>query len=191
LTTGSRDITSTTAAAAAASTIIPVIFAKLELDSGDILMHTGLGDITWGGDTYSGVGKLGSIGTAEEVSDLSRSPITLTLSGIPNDLIAIVLGQYYQGRSATISLGYFDLTTRILVDTPTIIYKGNIDTSNIAQDQTGTVTISVESRFSAWDKPNVRRYNNADQQLRFPTDKGLQFVERATDQQIFWGGKQP
>lgn len=191
MTTGTRDITSTTAAAAAAATIIPIIFAKLELDSGNILMHTGLGNVTFGGDTYVGVGKLGSIGTAEEVSDLSRTPLTLTLSGIPNDLIAIVLGQYYQGRRATIYLGYFDLTTRVLVDTPTIIYRGNIDSSNIEQDKTGTVTLSVESRFSAWDKPNVRRFNNADQQLRYPGDTGLEFVEQATDKQIFWGAKQP
>lgn len=186
--TGSRDITSTTLAAAAAPTVHPVLFVKLALDAGTVLVHSELGDISFGGDTYTGIGKFGGMGAAEESSDLSRTPISLTLSGIPNDLIAIVLGQYYQGRRATVFLGYLDLTTRVLVDTPTILYRGNIDAADIQQDKTCTVTISVESRFAAWDKPLVRRYNNSDQQSRYPGDLGLQFIEQTADKQIIWGG---
>lgn len=188
--TGTRDITSTTAAAAAASTIHPVLFAKLQLDSGDILAHTELGDIAFGGDTYIGVGKFGGITPADEVSDLSRTPISLTLSGIPNDLISILLNENYQGRRATIYLGYLDLTTRALVDTPVILYRGNIDTGDIQRDKNCTVTLSVESRFAQWETPLVRRYNNADQQNRYPADKGFEYAEQATDKQIFWGGTQ-
>jgi len=186
--TGSRSITTTTIAAAAAKTIHPVLFAKLQLDSGNILVHTELGNITFGGDTYLGIGSFGGISPADEVSDLSRTPISLTLSGIPNTITAIVLGQYYQGRRATIYLGYLDLTTNTLVDTPAILYRGLIDTADIQQDKSCTVTLSVESRFAVWETPLTRRYNNADQQTRFPGDRGLEFTEQTTDKPIFWGG---
>ena len=49
--------------------------------------------------------------------------------------------------------------------------------------------LTVESRFAAWDRPLVRRYNNADQQTRYPGDKGLEFVEQTAEKQIVWGAK--
>jgi hypothetical protein len=189
--TGSRSLSSTNITASSATNIVPVIFAKLELDSGNILLHTGLGDLSFGGDTYTGAGSLAGISAAEEISDLSRTPISLTLAGIPNTIIAVMLGsdQHYQGRRATLYLGYLDLTARTLLDTPFIMYRGNIDNANIQQDKNCTITLSVESRFAAWDQPNIRRYNNDSQQLRYPGDTGFEFVEQATDKQIFWGGQ--
>lgn len=186
--TGTRDIDASTATAAAAETIHPVLFAKLEFDGGDVLVHSELGDLAFGGDTYTGIGRLGSIGTAEEVSDLSRTPITLTLSGIPGDVVGIVFNEHYQGRRATIYLGYLDLTSRQLVADPTILYRGRMDVADLEEGKTFAVTIAVESRLAAWDKPLVRRYNDADQQARYPGDTGLRFVEQAADKPVVWGG---
>lgn len=186
--TGSRDIDSGTATAATAPKITPVLFAKLEFDSGNLLAHTALGEITFGGDTYHGIGNFGGISTADEASDLSRTPITLTLSGVPNDIISLALGEHYQGRRATVYLGYLDLTTRQLAGAPTILYRGNMDSSEIQTGKDSTVSVSVESRFAAWSNPNPRRYNNADQQARYPGDTGLEFVEQAASKNLAWGG---
>lgn len=186
--TGSRDISSTNITAAQASDIHPVLFVKMEFDGGDVNLHSELGDISFGGDTYTGVGKLGEISPANEVSDLSQSQINLTLSGLPNDLISIFLGEQYQGRLATVFLGYFNLTTHILVDTPTIIYRGLIDTPDFDQGQTFSISLSVGNRFAAWNTPNIRRYNNANQQVRYPGDNGLRFIEKTTNKTVVWGG---
>src|SRR5262249_38331461 len=136
-----------------------------------------------------GIGTLGSMGQVEEVSDLSRNSISLTLSNIPGDMGAIVLNEDYQGRRATLYLGYLDTTTGQLVDDPTIIYRGRIDTADIQRDDSFVVTISVESRFAAWDRPLVRRYNNSDQQSRYPGDLGLQYIEQAAEKPVVWGQK--
>ena len=101
--TGSRSITSDTLAAAQASTIHPLLLIKLEFDEGDVNFHSELGDIVFSGDTYTGAGRLGSISTADEVSDLSNSTITLSLSNIPGDLGAILLGSTQQFLAVTIS----------------------------------------------------------------------------------------
>lgn len=187
--TGSRDIDSATASAASSATIHPVLLVKLELDGGDVLVHSELGDLAFDGDTYTGIGILGGIDAAEEVSDLSRTPIRLTLSGIPSTLLSIVLGQQYQGRTATVYLGYLDPTTRQLVADPAILYRGLIDTADIRREKDFTITLGVESRFALWDKPINRRHNDADQQGRYPGDRGMQFLERTVGKAVIWGGR--
>lgn len=187
--TGTRDVDSATLTAAQQDLIEPVLLAKLEFDGGDVLAHTRLGDIVYNGDTYLGIGQFGGVSSSEEASDLSRTPLNLTLSNIPGDLGAVVLGEHYQGRRATLYLGYLDAATQQLVGDPAILYRGRIDTAEIEQGDTFTVSVSIESRFAAWDKAIIRRYNNADQQSRYSGDRGLEFVEQAADKQIVWGGK--
>jgi len=188
--TGTRDIDPGTLSASQQDLILPVLLAKLEFDSGDVLAHTSLGSIDFGGDTYLGIGQFGGVSSAGEPSDLSRSNLSLTLSNIPGTMGALVLNEYYQGRRATLFLGYLDQTTRHLVGDPAIVYRGRMDTADIDQGgDTFTVTVNIESRFASWDKPVIRRYNNAFQQSAFPGDKGFEFVEQAADKQVVWGGK--
>lgn len=183
-----HDISPQNIAASQASTQVPVYFVKLVLDSGDVLVHTQLGVITWGGNDYQGVGNLGTIQAVSEESEIGRATTSLTLSGIDSALISIVLGQYYQGRAAYIYIGFLDETTRELVSDPMLLFAGNIDTAPIELGaKTGSITMTVENEFADWDKPRVRRYNTADQQSRFPGDNFFKFAEQAADAQVYWG----
>lgn len=187
--TGTRDADSDTITAAAAEEIKPVLMAKLEFDSGDVLAHSRLGDITWNGDTYLGIGQFGEVSSAGEPSDLSRSSLSLTLSNIPGTMGALVLGEYFQGRRATLYLGYLDADNALAGD-PVILYRGRMDNARIRQGgDTFTVTVNIESRFASWDKPLVRRYNNAYQQSVYPGDKGFEFAEQSAEKNVVWGGK--
>jgi hypothetical protein len=186
-----RDINAATEAASSAEVIQPILFVKLAFDSGDVNFHSGIGPITWGGDTYTGAGRFGSINRIDEDSELSRTPITLSLSGLQSgstsELVAALLSEHYQGRTATVYLGYLDTASNTLVDDPIIIYRGLMDTPAFDQGETLSISLNIESRFSRWDSPLVRRYNNADQQALYPGDTGLQFVEATTEKQIVWG----
>ena len=187
MTTGSRDITTDTLAAATSPAIHPVLFVRLEFDGGDVNLHSEIGDIDFGGNTYTGVGVLGGITPADEVSDLSHSQIALTLSGLPLSIVSILFNEQYQGRAATVYLGYLDLTAHTLIDAPTVLYKGLIDTADFKKGKTFSITVTIGSRFAAWDKPQPVRYNNASQQARYPGDTGLQYIEQATYKTIIWG----
>jgi hypothetical protein len=165
----------------------PVWFVKLAFDGGDLNLHTRLGPITWGGDTYTGAGDVGGIGVVDEDSELARSTLELSLRGLPTDLLSTVLNEHYQGRTATLYLGYLDPVTQQLVADPGIVYRGRMDYARPRQGETLSIALFVESRFAAWDRPNVRRYNHADQQARYPGDRGLEFVEQTTDLTIAWG----
>jgi hypothetical protein len=188
--TGSRNISSTNIAASSADVIHEVIFVKLEFDSGNVNLHSELGEISFGGDTYTGVGKLGSVSNSDEVSDLSAAPFSIGLSGLPNDLVSILFNEHYQGRRATIYIGYLDLTTRQLVDVPFIWRRGLIDYAKDRQGKTFAISLNINSRLSRWNTANVRRYNNATQQSRYPNDRGLQFIDRMANKTIVWGASQ-
>lgn len=169
----------------------PVIFVKLSFDDADVNFHSDHGTITWGGEDYTGVGRIGEITGIEENCELSRTPISMTLGGLPNDLLAIFLAEQYQGRKATVYLGYLDMTTYRLVDDPIVIYRGLMDSPTVKRGETTSITLTVESRFAQWDRPLIRRYNNEDQRARYSGDTGLQAVEQSTEKQIVWGAASP
>lgn len=168
---------------------VAILFAELDFASGFVRAHTALGTITWGGYDWLGVGTFASVSPVEESAELSKRTLTYTLSGIPGDMISVVLGEEYQGRAAKLYLGFLDQTTGTLVSDPVQIDQGRMDVSEIEEGQECTVTITAESRVSAWDRPLIRRYTNADQQARFPGDKGLEFVDQAANKEINWGRK--
>jgi hypothetical protein len=176
----SRDLVTATATAAQQDTIIPVWLVKLEFDSGNVCLSTYDGPLTWNGDTYIGAGAIGSISPVDEDTELARSTLTMQLRGLPDDIIAIVHDEYFQGRRATTRQGYLDQNTRQLVGDPAIYHRGRMDTATVDEADTCSVTLSVESRFAAWDSAKVRRYNDADQQSKYPGDLGMEFVEQAT-----------
>lgn len=181
-----RGLASGTQAASEASTNAPVALVKLEFPDGDVCLWTGWGTLSYGGDTYTGAGDLGFIGPIDEDSDLTRNTMELGLRGLPNDIVAVVLGQQYQGQPATVYLGYLDLTTRQLVDTP-VGFTGKMDTPTIGLGTECQVRLTIEDEFAVFDKPNTRRHNDADQQSRYPGDRGLEFAEKAVEQEIVWG----
>ena len=51
----------------------PIVLIKLEFDSGDLNLWTGIGNITFNGDTYTGAGDVIDISTVQETTKLKRT----------------------------------------------------------------------------------------------------------------------
>ena len=49
------------------------------------------------------------------------------------------------------------------------------------------VLLTAENRLADWDRPRIRRYNDADQQSEYPGDLGMQFAEQMVNKTILWG----
>jgi len=152
-----------------------------------LYLHDGVGDISYGGNTYQGVGNFGEISSVSEKLDFSQDKLELTLSGVAGALISTVFTEDMQGKDCTVRLLYFTPSTGAQIEAVTI-FKGYIDNSNIVIGKEGAINLIVNNYFSRWDKPNVRRYNDADQKANYPNDKGFEFVENLTQQKLQWGG---
>ena len=52
--------------------------------------------------------------------------------------------------------------------------------------QTATIRLTAESRLADWQRPRVRRYNNADHQVLYPNDKFFEHVEKQVEAVHLW-----
>lgn len=164
----------------------PILFVELDFTSGFTRMWTGIGDFTWDGKTWNGVGDLLGISPVEETDELRSAGLTVQLSGIPSALLATALGEDYQGRSAKVWLGFLDAAYVLIVD-PVLLWAGRMDIMEIDEGaETSVISMRMESNFSALKRPKLRRLTREDLQIDFPGDKGLDFIAGLQDKQVIW-----
>lgn len=167
----------------------PFVAVEIEFDSGTSRAWSGYGTITIDGNPYYGTGTLGAISAISESTENRASGITLTLSGIPDDLIALALSEQYQGNETRVYLGAMTHLNVPLGD-PYLIFKGRIDTMQIGQsEETATITITVENRMIDLERAKIRRYTSEDQKIDYPNDKGLDYVPSIQETELTWGIK--
>jgi len=172
--------------AVAATVVRPVNLVKIEFNSGTVFLNSADRDIEFAGDTYLGAGTLGDVSPVEEGVELQTYTIRLTLSGIPSSVISLALTEKFQNRDCTLYVGFLDDNYALISD-PISMFSGRINQMNIESGETSTVALTVESRLVDWERPRIRRYNNADQQIQYPSDKGMEFVPQMVEKEIVWG----
>ena len=182
-------VTETEAAAARAA-----LFVKLAFDGGTVFVWSGVGSITTSAmgtlpaATWIGTGTLGTVSAVEETTDLSAAGVTFALSGIDSTLLSIALGEHYQGRRAEMWLGFFDANWALIADPPKV-FSGFMDTMVIEDGgATATIRVNAESRLVDLERAaNPKFYTDQDQKALFAGDRGLEFVEKLQNAEIFWG----
>lgn len=142
--------------------------------------------VDWNGYTWAGAGNLGSISPIGENSDLQAQGVNLTLTGIDPSLIQTALAEQYQGKQAQIWFCPLDGNGQ-RIGSPIRIFNGRIDTMSIEAGKTATITLACESKLIDFFRPRVSRFNDADQQAKYPGDRGMEYAEQMVDKQITWG----
>ncbi len=182
-----RTLTTAVANALAAENVTPVLFAEMDFASGFLRVHSAVGSYTVEGNTYTGVGTLGQVETVEESGELQAYGLRLGLSGVPNTLIGTALTEDYQGRALRVLIGVLD-ASHALVASPVVVFAGRMDNMQITLGpEAASISLNAENRLIDWDRPRVRRYNNADQQAEYPGDRGFEFTEQMVNKTLFWG----
>ena len=187
----SRGLTVAQLAAIDAHTVKPGIFVYLDWRSVAVRAWSGIGDFVWDGNTYSGVGTFGGISVIEETGNPVANGITLSLSGIPSDLIATALDRTeYRGRKVRVWQALFNvsLATPTLIDDPFPIFAGRMDVMTPTDTGvTSTITLSCENRLIDLSRPRERRYTDQDQRQLHPGDGSFRYVAGMQDKQFNWG----
>jgi hypothetical protein len=97
----------------------PVVFVSIELAETTIRVHSYVGDITWGANTWSGIGTFGSIDVIEEGEQVSPYALTMTLSGIDTTLAPEAIAGGLDQAPVTIYYGMLDSGAALLADSGT------------------------------------------------------------------------
>jgi len=186
-----RTIISTILNALDDAEVSPFYAVELFFDTDTIRVWTGYGDITitsGSGQTYNGIGDLLSISEVQESQDISAKGITLTLSGIPSNLLVHALNTPYQGRLCNIHFGFINWSSPANQNAM-LAFTGYMDTMNIDEGpETSTIVTSVESRLIDLERPRNRRYTTENQKQRHSGDLAFDFVESLQNQRLQWGG---
>lgn len=171
-----------------AVTVRPVTFVETVFAGGTFRFWTGIGDITWDGELWTGAGNLLEITPMTETTLVKANGITITLSGVNSSLLSAVLAQVQQSKTARCWLGFLDSSGAVIGD-PYNFFVGFMDLPEIQEGgATSTITIGVESELIELLHPRNRRYTHEDQVTDFPTDKGFNFVNALQSWNGKWGG---
>lgn len=184
----SRGLTSAFKTAAAAGNVVPALLGHFDFTGGIVRVWTGLGDLSWGGDTYTGLGDLVAVSPVQETNETRSNGMSFTLNGIPSAMVTRILGEGYRGRAAKLWLALFDSSGAIIAD-PLLLFSGRMDQCLLDDSgATATCTITAESRLVDLQRPRERRRTDEDQQNLFAGDRGLEYVAGLQDKEIVWGG---
>ena len=121
-----------------------------------------------------------------EQADVTKSSLTISLSGADQTFISVVLNENVVNDAVTIFRGLLADDNSIIAD-PFLLYSGNIETFSVSESETDSVVnLGVVSHWADFDKKNGRKTNNTSQQRFFSTDVGMNFSSE-TVQDIKWG----
>lgn len=206
----SRDLLSSIVTNLEAAEVKPLFAVELYFDTQTIYMWTGLGDLVFGGNTYIGTGQFLEISELQETAEIAAKGATITLSGIPSELISLAISEPYQGRKCKIYFGLLDANQQFLTledgsyllnedgsridvtagdkDALSEVFSGYIDQMSIEEGaDTSVMIMNVESRLIDLERQRIFRYTDQNQKIRYPNDRGLEFVEDLQDKQFNWG----
>lgn len=183
----SRDLHPDTDTAAQAAHVVPYTLVELDYESGAVRVASTPFDIRYAGDTYLGVGRLGSISAVQEGPEMKSYGVSLQMSGIPATYFAEMSQERFQDRACRIWVGFLAAASHRPLGDPTQVFGGRMDVVSLQLGQTISVTLTAESRLVDWERARNRRFTDQDQQRAFPGDLGLQFVQATTEMELPWG----
>ena len=136
--------------------------------------------------TYNASDFILGISNHTEETDITKSSVSLVLSGADQTFISTVLGENVVNDSVDIFRGFLDDSNSLISD-PFLLYRGKIDSFDIAEtDKNSQVNLSIVSNWADFEKKNGRKTNNTSQQRFFSGDVGMDFSSQ-TVQDIKWG----
>ena len=207
----SRDLSNDTIISINENVVYPFFATELKFDGDNTLrMWTGQGTLVLeDGTQWAGLGQMLNISSIEETSEIAVKGATLTLSGVPSEVLSLALSEPYQGRVCNIYFGTFvqgsilqESASYILLQdgsrinledqskTFSELFSGYMDQMNIEESgETSTIQLLVENKLIDLERARVARFTSGYQKSIYAGDLGFDFVEDLQDKQISWGKK--
>jgi hypothetical protein len=186
----SRELETGADTALQAGHVSQIVFLEFDFLSGVSRACSREHNVVWNAQTWLGAGRVGSIEPLGEGGELEARGIAMSLSALPAGLLATALTpSEYKGRNVKLWFGQMDLSspasiTVIADPVGPFIYK--MDQLSYQLGQTASIRLTAESRLADWNRPRVRRYNNADHQALHPGDLFFEHTERQIEAVHRW-----
>lgn len=184
-----RTLTSAFIDEATAARCEPCLFVEMELRTQTLRLWTGLGDITWDGETWLGNGYFQNVTGGEETSDIQATSIVFHLTAVPEAQVALALSEFMRNKPGSLWFGFLDAAGDVVAD-PALMFEGKLDAAELVETPEGSnLQVTYQSNFADLERSSAGRYTDAGQKKFYPEDKGFEFVEKVRDRDLRWGSK--
>lgn len=148
--------------------------------------------ITLGGQTFLPIGDRGLAQVAGGALGDAAQNITLTLSGIDPETLALLDATGLQGAPAVLWRLIFDQSGSTLLDAD-VWGRGRLDTIQREEQIGGTakITAQLETAAKGLGRRGARTRSDADQRLIDASDGFFKNVSYAGEKMLYWGGRRP
>lgn len=179
----------TIAAALAGEAVRASMLVHFEFATTPMRLWLGDGVLDAGGETWQGLGRLGSISGLEQALNGTAPMATFTLSGVEPSQVAVALdsSDEVKGRPVTVYLQAFGADWQTL-DEPYAVYSGVLDQIRIQTKgpTSRVVEVTAESLFARRGLPPFGYLTDRDQQRLYPGDRGLEQVPTMANKTVAW-----
>jgi hypothetical protein len=182
-----RDLTTDFKNGITAGTVRPVVTIVGDFDSETLRFWNGIGQFSYGGDTYTGAGVLLKVTDVTETQNIEARGASFELSGIPSSLLAVALDEPYQDRPVTQTFHALDSDGVSIAD-PFEFFSGKADVMSIEEGgKYATIKLTAESDLIILGRINERRRTPEDQKLTYAGDTFFDQVAALQSKDIVWG----
>ena len=184
-----RGLTTGQKAALAAPVVRMGLLAELHFKTSTQYIWSGIGELSYGGHLYIGVGTLGKIAPITETNTVQAQGLSITLTGIdPANLdVPDVLANMSVNNTAILSIVLLNAAGAV-IDGPITSYSGFMDQAQIDESAAeSTVTIALENKLAQLNRP--RGWFLCDSDVRFwnPTEGAFQWTSYLQDYTFRFG----
>lgn len=161
---------------------------EIFFSSGTSRMHTGVGEILINGDTYYGVGELGSVGVVESVGDENPTELSLELSGIDATLLGAALDAEARGQNVVLYVIVFSsITGQLVIAEPAM--RGFITSYSVLAGSDNRIQMSVADEFQRYEMPWDRFWTDESHRNDEGGDRLCRYTSQMEEREIQWGSK--
>jgi hypothetical protein len=181
-------VTTNQSAAISAAVVRTAYFVQFNFKDGTQYLSTLNVPVSWGGQTWAGVGTLGTISGITESESLTATALNFTINAAQPSWLALATGdvQEYRGLPAKMFFCPLDASFN-LIDTPVQCWSGVMDmvTIGVTGDQS-MITLKCETSAYGLKRANSYRLNAAQQKQKFPTDTGFDYQANLITNPAVW-----
>lgn len=143
-------------------------------------------DLTFGGVTYINNGLVSEFGGVSQSQAITLDSYTLQLSNVDNSIAKGYTLANFRGQPATIYMAI--IQNGAVVGTPTIIYKGTLDSFGIKETgSTSTLTLKLTSFWANYNQKGGRYTSDAIQQGIYAGDNIFKYAHEESSDSLGWG----
>lgn len=183
-----QNITSAQSNALSSATVRTAYFVEFHFRDGTLFMSTLNVPITWGGNTWLGMGSIGTISSVTEAESLTPTSLNFSFNAAQPSFLSLSVGDVQEYRGLVAKMYFCPLDSGFnLIDVPFQCWSGVMDqvTVNVSGDQAG-MTLKCETSAYGLKRANSFRMNAAQQKQYYPNDTGFDYQSNLITNPAVW-----